>query len=278
MSTIGFWLFLAFLAGFFVLFKKSKDEHLSEELAFDIAFYSLFFAFITSRLFFVLFSNDLTRNFYSYISIFSKPGLSFWGTGIGVIFVLVWQANKNKLDFYKLADIFVFPLIIFQFFSAWGLYLDGSYQGREASMILPGGQVHFHHFVILYESVILFGLYCLMHKLNNEYRTFSWYKGRKGEAKPGFLLLAFLILMSLSRLLLAVFKTYPLYLRNIDIALSFFVFVGGIFLFYLRSGIGENTRQVLMKRISFSLPELSSHLTMTKRKSKNKFKAGKDAV
>jgi len=287
-STLAVFLILGFIASAFVLYGRAKEEHIPEELSFDMFFLSIFFGLIVSRLSYVLFlSGDFTSP-GSYFSIFNKPGFTYWGAGLSILLVLYLLLKKAKIDYFKFLDNFVFSALIFQIFLSLGLWFDGSYLGAKHELVLFRQKLVWQDNLSLYQFIFLMLVYFLLRKLSLEYRTYSWYKGKKGEAKPGFLLLFYLISYSLFRTILVFFRTDPLYLKSLELCVSLIVFLISTLLLYLRSGFfdqesfkqrvgGFGSRQKKLKNKTFKQTAEYRKREPKKRKKRSLVKAGKDA-
>ena len=111
-SSLGVMTALGFFLGSFLIWKKETEENFEEEKIMDVILISSLAAFLVSRLFYVFFYwQEIGANFLAYFDFVGKPGFSLIGAflGGGISFWLLSQ--KNKWDFFKVADFSVFGLI-----------------------------------------------------------------------------------------------------------------------------------------------------------------------
>lgn len=241
-SSLGFFSFLGFLFGGFVIWRKGKEEGFDEELILDLWIVSLFVGFLTGRLIFCLTNPSFwTKLLLGFFSFAKAPGFSFFGFVLGMLIVWLVFSKKQKWDFWKLADIVIFAFLLFQIFWRLGQFLDGSFVGRETS--LPWG-LHFpaiegaRHPIQIYEMLFLVLFYWLLSKLERSYRLFRWYQDKRGETKPGFLLLTYFLLYGVLRLLLEIVRDSSLYFKGIswEQLASVVMISGAAASFWVRSG------------------------------------------
>lgn len=241
-SSLGFFSFLGFLMGAFVFWRRGKEEGFDEDLILDLWIVSILAVFLFGRLIFCL-TNPAAynRQFLGYFDLTKLPGFSIFGAFLGMISSWLIFAKKQKWNFWKVADTAIFSFIIVQVLVRLGQFLDGSFFGKITS--LPWG-LHFpavdgsRHPIQIYEILVLILLYWLLLKLECRYRLFHWYQDRRGEARPGFLVLTYFLLYSLWRLGLEFARTSSLYFKGIawEQALSFIIILGTIGGFWIRSG------------------------------------------
>lgn len=240
-TSLGVSLFLAFLVGSFFIWRKGKEENFDAQPLLDGIILGTGVAIIFSRLVFLLVSPG--KNLMQDLNFFSYPGFSYFGAFLGSFLFLLYFCHKQKWDFFKLGDVLVFGIIPAQIILRIGNLLDGSFWGKSASVFWAfpfSGLEQRRHPLALYEIIFLSLLLYLMYKLERQYRFFSWYKNKRGEAKPGFLLLVYVFAYSSFRFLLEFFKDSSLYWLNlsweqwVSLILAFLSLV----LLYIRSGRG----------------------------------------
>lgn len=256
---------------FWLTFMRAREDHINEEDAFDMVFISLFFGVLGGRLFYIAANpGEFGANFFSYFALVARPGFIFWGAVIGVLLALFWCLRQMKIDFFKFLDMFVWPVVVFQLMVVWGLAFDGSFQGLSQTLSFGSTGFVWQHPIVVYESLFLFFMLFLLRKLSYEYRTYGWYKGKKSEARPGFLALTYLASYSFWRLGLALVKKYPLYLKQLDLVLSALFLFLALLLLILRSdlvnsiGLGKWQEKIKTKK-----PPAKATI--------HKFKAGREA-
>lgn len=241
-SSLGFFSFLGFLLGAFVFWQKAKEENLDEELALDLWIVSAVAGFLTGRLVFCL-TNSLAyaKYFLGFFEFVRFPGFSIFGAFLGMVIVWIAFCKRNKWDFWKVADVLVFGILVAQVFYRLGQFFDGSFFGRITS--LPWA-LHFpgvdgaRHPIQIYEVLFLGLLYFLLLEFERQYRLFRWYQDKRGETKPGFLVLTYFLLYVLWRLGLEFLRESSLYFKGIawEQAAGFIIILISLVGFYARSG------------------------------------------
>ena len=249
-TSLGVFLFLAFLTGSFFVWQKGREENFDADLLLDSLFLVAICSLVGARVVFWLFNSqgDIGQLFN-----FSKyPGFSFFGGLIGCLIVLAYFCKRQKWNYYKLLDVYVFGIIPAQILLRIGNFLDGSYYGRETAMLwgikFPGLEKPVHPFS-LYEIIFLIVLFFVICKLERQYRLFEWYKDKRGQARPGFLFLTYLLAYSLFLFVLEFWGDSSLYLLGLSWEQWFCIvfMVSGLILFYLRSGRGMTDILVIFK-------------------------------
>ena len=212
--SFGVMAVVAFMVGAFVVWKSAREAHLDEEKIFDTTLVAVFWGLMAARLGYVIehwqnFVNPI--NPVAVISLTSYPGLSVWGGMIGGILAL-WGVSRNlSWNFWQLADIFM---------PGWLLAWSVGYVGQILNQGLGGS----------YRMLIGLMLFLSTFKLEREYRTYEWYKGKRGEAKSGFVFLATLAGTSLMA-------------QNVGLGVT--TFAVGLTALYIRSG--RNIREDLKR-------------------------------
>lgn len=136
-SSLGFFLTVAFLIGIFLVWRLARAWDLDEEKILDLTLLTFLGGLIGARVYFVIdnlsfFSSDLLK----IILIPKYPGFSFWGGFLGGWLALYFFVRKFKMDFWLIADIasigFLGGLII----SDLGCFLGGCSIGTPPKLFL----------------------------------------------------------------------------------------------------------------------------------------------
>jgi prolipoprotein diacylglyceryltransferase len=238
-SSLGFLTALGFFFGSFLIWKRGKEEGYDEEKLMDGIILSGLGALIGSRIWYaVLHYQELGLDLNSFFNIVGSPGFSWLGAFLGGILSLKLFAAKKKWEFFKIVDIFTFGISLTACFMAVGYFLDGSMYGASTNLpwgiVFPGLETA-RHPTQLYELFLLIVIFRLLYFFDKNYRTYEWYKGRRGEAAPGFLTLAFLGLFSLEKFAVGFFYEHDLYWNVNQLAALFLSFLSLLGL-YLKSG------------------------------------------
>lgn len=237
MSSLGLFSFLAFLGGLFLVWRRGKDEGLDEEKLLDVAFVGLLVGILTGRLLFVLEHwPDFGLTIGRWLDFTHYGGLSFLGVAGGVWLVLGIASHQKKWNFWAVSDLAVFGVIWAQILVRIGQFLDGSYLGRTTDLPIGVGMVgaEGNRFPTqLIEAGFLILVFLWLRRLEKQYRLFIWYQDKRGEAKPGFLVLTFGLVYGLFRFGLAFFRSPSVYWVGLSldqwVSLGAVLVIGGLF-------------------------------------------------
>lgn len=177
-STTGVFTALAFFFASFLIWQKGKEEHYEEVELMDGMLLIILLSLLGARAGFVL---SQWPEKIKFLDLIAEAGFSWQAALITGLVSLFLYCQKQKWDFFKVADFIVFGLIL-------GLILVNL--GRFISIFDVGD---WHTFIPLGASLIYLLFYFLFLHLDKNYRTYGWYKNKRGEAAPGFLILFFLI-------------------------------------------------------------------------------------
>lgn len=214
----GFGLLTAFsfLWGSFVFYKKSLESHFDDFHIFDSVVMSAFWSFIIGRLVFVILNIATFWNHFPRIFLLSNyPGFDRWGAILGIalgIFLSVRRIKARFLDWFDLACLGVL--------SGGAVFLSGLFL-----------LVHSFGYLILALSQLL--LFIFLWGVEDKYRTFEWYRGKRTSARSGLIsgfTLAFLGLAFVIEVIS--FKEMTAW----NVLWGVMLFVGGLVLVYIRSG------------------------------------------
>ena len=176
------------LAALYVLY-RAKQEHVSSDDVLDVGIYTVLFAVLGARIFFVVTSLDqyIGRPFWKIFAIW-EGGLAIYGAIIaGAITILVWCKLKKRdpLVFY---DMIAPAVMIGQLMGRWGNFFNAEAYGSKTDIfcrmgILQGGEWYYYHPCFFYESfwnfigLILISLFYKKKKYNGQIvlMYFAWY-------------------------------------------------------------------------------------------------------
>jgi prolipoprotein diacylglyceryltransferase len=238
-SSLGVMMALGFFLGSFLVWQKGREE----DLLMDGILLVVLAALVAARIGYVLL--HWLEHIYL-LNLVEQPGFSWLGALLGGVTALIFYCRKNKWDFYKLADLSVFGLILGLILGKIGFFL--SQTAFDLSFLM--------------EAFLLVFVYRLLVIFDKNYRTYEWYKDKRGEAKPGFLLFSFLISTSLIFLGAGAFRAWPQFF-NLYQAGNLLIILVSLGLFYFRSGD---------RNLTISLPSFK-----TRRRENSRFKAGMEA-
>ena len=126
-------IFLGILVGILVVFLELRKEKVNKDKFFDMFFYTIIFAFIGARVYYVLF--NLSYYLSNPLEIFYiwHGGLAIHGGILGGLLYLWYYSRKHKLNLLKLLDILVVGLIIGQAIGRWGNFFNSEAYGYVTS-------------------------------------------------------------------------------------------------------------------------------------------------
>ena len=216
-TSLGLFIALGFFIGSFLVWKKTKEEHFDEEKVMDGVIITAIAGLIFSRAFYILFYWYKFKTFFPvFFDLVNKPGFVWLGAFLGGSLALKYLSSKNKWDFFKIADLIVFGTALGSVFFHLGLFLDGDRLAVFEALLM---------------AVILKALYYL----DKNYRTYDWYKNKRGEPASGFLFFSFLSLFAFAKLVVVFFKDYGLYWKWFQLG-NLLVILTSLASLYFRSG------------------------------------------
>jgi len=203
-----------------LIWQKGREEHFEEDFLMDAILLISFIGLVTARVWYVL------LNWREHIFLFDlvgRPGFSWHGALMGGILTLIFYSRRKKWPFYKIADLIVSGLVLGLIFAKIGLFFNSYHPERP------------FQFVFLLEAFFLVLLYRALQIFDKNYRTYEWYKTKRGGPNPGFLFLSFLICTSLIFLGAGAFQIWP-QLFNFSQGVNLIIILVSLILFYYRSG------------------------------------------
>ncbi len=196
-QSYGLMLVLAFLVGIFLAARDAKKKGINLEHIYNLAFYSILGGLIGSRIFFILAHSDLYVNNFLEIFKIWKGGLVFYGGLFGALVFDYFYIRKNKLNFWKFADLFAVPLVVGHIIGRIGCILgDGGHVGKLT--IVPWGVLinnEIRHLTAVYSVIGLFFILIILIFLKKE------------KLKRGVLFLAYLMLYAIMRFIVEIFRS-----------------------------------------------------------------------
>jgi phosphatidylglycerol:prolipoprotein diacylglycerol transferase len=133
----GFFVAIGFILGFFIAFRRGREEGIPFERMVDLLFCVVFFAIIGSRSLFVLINFEHYRDYPLQIFRIWEGGLVFYGGLILAVAVSFGYLRWNRLPVWKFADLFSPSIALGLFFGRIGCFFAGCCYGKETS--LPWG-------------------------------------------------------------------------------------------------------------------------------------------
>lgn len=173
--TWGFFVGLAFVAGFFLILRNSKKENISQIDILNLSLFIFLGALIGARIvYFLQYSFLNIKDFF----LINSGGMAFHGGLFGALVVSWLYIKKRKLNFWRLADIIAPAAALGIFIGRIGCFLINDHQGTVTK--LPWGILWsdgaIRHPIALYLSLnglLLFFILCFLKKrINKEGRLF----------------------------------------------------------------------------------------------------------
>lgn len=239
--TFGIFALAAFFFGSFIVWKRGKEANLMEQEIFDSIVVITIAGLVAARIAYILLNFErFGFSFLSWLTWLRIPGLTFYGGLIGGLVGLWFVCRDRRWQFFDVADIWVTGLSLAQAIGWFGAFFSGLGVGRqigELGLVFPGYTEPRFPTQLLWMLGFILVFLCLW-KVEERYRTFEWYRGRKTTAQTGFLLFSYLVGLGVLQLLVALFLEPHVYWFRIPaetiVALGLIILgIGGL---YLRSG------------------------------------------
>ena len=140
-SSFGLFLTLGFLMAAFIVWRLARIYDLNEEKMLDLAILVFLGGLLGARIYFVITHWGLFEDVGKAILVNRYPGLSFWGGFAGGIIALKIFAERNKLNFWQVADFAAVGFILGLAFGDLGCFLGGCGYGVVSNSPLAIGVV-----------------------------------------------------------------------------------------------------------------------------------------
>ena len=229
---------LGVIFGSLFAFFELKRLGLDKEYFFNMIFYTIIFALIGARIYYVLFNLDYYLNNLGEILAIWHGGLAIHGGIIGgalTILIYSLKHKKNKNEILKYLDISSLGIIIGQIIGRWGNFFNQEAHGGITTrdflesihipdFIINGMTINkiVYHPTFLYESLLnLIGFIILLIIRKNK------------NIKNGMILSIYLMWYSIVRFFIESMRTDSLMFLNLKMAqvISVILFIGGLILF-----------------------------------------------
>lgn len=214
---LGLFSVLSFLWGAFVFYKKAVESHFEENLVLDLVVLAAFWGFIFGRLGYVISNLDLFIKHWGRVFMLSSyPGIERWSVVFGIVLSIWYGLRKRKAKVFDVFDLF-----------SLGFFAGASVFWSLVSFLRFSWQNVFISFVNI-------GIFVLLWRAEEKYRFFSWYKGAKNSTRTGFVFGCAVSLTGISYLgERVIFWGFRF---DKELLWSFFCFVIGVLIVYIRSG------------------------------------------
>lgn len=168
--SLGLLAVFSFLWGSFVFYKKAIESHLDDLAIFDAVVLAAFWGFLGGRLTYVILNPISFWNHWSRMFLLiNYPGLDKWGVFLGLalgVFLTTRRIKGKFMDWLDLACLGVSSGMAIFYIGLAGL----SFSWKDLL------------FGFLYLSLFVY-----FWKMADNYRTLSWYRGKKTSARSGLI-------------------------------------------------------------------------------------------
>ncbi len=231
---------IAVIIGYFLILSESKRFKIKKEFMFNMMFWTLIFAIIGARLYYVAFNLEYYISNPIEILQIWKGGLAIHGGLLfGAITILIY-CKKYQVRVGKILDIIVPALLLGQAIGRWGNFFNGEAYGTIVTYnqlidmkIIPqfiidnmfiNGAYHLPMFY--FES-----LWCLLGFF------LSLFLRRRKYIKDGQLVAFYMMWYGVARFVIEMFRTDALMAGNVKIAqvVSILMFVIGLIVQFIQS-------------------------------------------
>lgn len=231
---------IAVIIGYVLIINESRRFKIKKEFMFNMMFWTLIFAIIGARLYYVAFNLEYYRtNIFEIFQIW-KGGLAIHGALLFGAITIIIYCKKYKVRVGKILDIIVPALLLGQAIGRWGNFFNSeaygsivTYQQLENMKIIPqfiidnmfiNGSYHLPMFY--FES-----LWCLLGFF------LSLFLRRRKYIKDGQLVAFYMMWYGVARFVIETFRTDALLFNGIRVArvVSVLMFVIGLVIQFIQS-------------------------------------------
>lgn len=231
---------IAVIIGYVLIINESRRFKIKKEFMFNMMFWTLIFAIIGARLYYVAFNLEYYRTNVLEIFQIWKGGLAIHGALLFGAITIIIYCKKYKVRVGKILDIIVPALLLGQAIGRWGNFFNSeaygsivSYQQLENMKIIPqfiidnmfiNGSYHLPMFY--FES-----LWCLLGFF------LSLFLRRRKYIKDGQLVAFYMMWYGVARFVIETFRTDALLFNGIRVArvVSVLMFVIGLVIQFIQS-------------------------------------------
>ena len=202
---------LGFLLAAWWLQKNKEELNLTKEQVWDFIFYLILGVLIGSRLFMIFWNPQVYLLRPWNLLFIWQGGMSFHGGFAGVVIAGYWYCKKNRLNFWKVADIVSIPAIFALALGRVANFINGELWGRVTTSSwgiifenapLVDGVNQPRHPSTLYAAAKRFAIF--------GYLLFLTFKK---EFKPGFIFWNFVFFEGLGRIIVDFYRDNQLFLN-----------------------------------------------------------------
>lgn len=160
---------MGIILGIGLFLREGKRFNFNKDFLFNLAFWSIIFGLIGARLYYVIFKFSLYQD--DLLSIFKiwEGGLAIHGGIIFAIITIIIYSKKYKVNYVKIFDMAIVPLLLGQAIGRWGNFFNNEAYGSIISyarlqelhvpeFIINGMMINgnYYHPTFFYESLWCF--------------------------------------------------------------------------------------------------------------------------
>lgn len=158
------------IIGIRMLEKEGQRFNINKDFLFNLAFWAIVIGIIGARIYYVIFNFNLYKN--DIFSIFKiwEGGLAIHGGIIAGVITIALYCKKYKMQFLRITDLCIAPLLLAQVLGRWGNFFNGEAHGAATSLAHLKS-LHIPEFIIkgmnisgiYYEPTFLYeSIFCLV--------------------------------------------------------------------------------------------------------------------
>ncbi len=158
------------IIGIRMLEKEGQRFNINKDFLFNLAFWAIIIGILGARIYYVIFNFNLYKN--DIFSIFKiwEGGLAIHGGIIAGVITIALYCKKYKMQFLRITDLCIAPLLLAQAFGRWGNFFNGEAHGAVTSLAHLKS-LHIPEFIIkgmnisgiYYEPTFLYeSIFCLV--------------------------------------------------------------------------------------------------------------------
>lgn len=231
---------IAVIIGYVLIINESRRFKIKKEFMFNMMFWTLIFAIIGARLYYVVFNLEYYRTNILEIFQIWKGGLAIHGALLFGAITIIIYCKKYKVRVGKILDIIVPALLLGQAIGRWGNFFNSeaygsivTYQQLENMKIIPQFIIDnmfindsYHLPMFYFES-----LWCLLGFF------LSLFLRRRKYIKDGQLVAFYMMWYGVARFVIETFRTDALLFNGIRVArvVSVLMFVIGLVIQFIQS-------------------------------------------
>ncbi len=158
------------IIGIRMLEKEGQRFNINKDFLFNLAFWAIIIGILGARIYYVIFNFNLYKN--DIFSIFKiwEGGLAIHGGIIAGVITIALYCKKYKMQFLRITDLCIAPLLLAQALGRWGNFFNGEAHGAVTSLAHLKS-LHIPEFIIkgmnisgiYYEPTFLYeSIFCLV--------------------------------------------------------------------------------------------------------------------